>query len=581
VDRRRPAGGGTVTAERFRRVALVVLAVAASAAFLINGWVQDDAPRILYDRRVQEWSGLWIGFFETYWPPPSRSGLFRPLSTTLYTLQWMLGQGRLIVFHLVTLAAYLLATFGVWRVARRLLPEWPAWVAAALFAVHPLHTEVMAVAVNQSETLVVALLCFALLCWWDLATGARARGSATLLLLASYLAALGFKEHALVLPALLLALDLCAWPELTWRERLRARGATFALLVVAGMGWWAYRSAIVGGIGGAAAAEGLRSEGFTTRLVLMLGVVPEWARLFLWPASLSADYAPRRIDPDLGWGVMQWLGLALIVGWGAAVAWSWRRARWVAFSLLWIAIGLAPVSNVLIPTGVLLAERTLFLPSVGVVLLLGALLATRARWWVDAAPAARVMAMTFGCIVVGLALARDWRRGPDWRDPGAFVKSQLRDSPDSWRAHTAYGIWEFEEGDRRVGEEHLRYAIALWPHHARPYHLLADYYRGDGLCLPALALYTDALAREPDRPRQRISMAACLLWEGRYPESADIARGASMDPRDRPRLDAIAVTADSATRAGAPVHSVRLPASRDHAGEVGWRGQAPLPPNGG
>lgn len=560
-----------MSTDQSRRWALALLAVAAGATFFINGWVQDDAPRILYDRRVQEWSGLWVGFVETYWPPPSRSGLFRPLSTTLYTLQWMLGGGRLIVFHLVTVAAYLLATFGVWRVARRLLPEWPAWIAAVLFAVHPLHTEVMAVAVNQSETLVVALFSVAVLCWWDLATGTRSRRSATLLLLGSYVAALGFKEHALVLPALLAALDLLAWPELTWRERLRARGATFAILVAAGLGWWAYRSMIVGGIGGAVAAEGLRSEGLATRLVLMLGVVPEWTRLFLWPASLSADYAPRRIDPELGWGMAQWLGLALVVGWGAAVAWCWRRARWVAFGLLWIAIGVAPVSNVVIPTGVLLAERTLFLASVGVVLVVGALLAGRAAWWGDAAPAARVMVMTLGCVVVGLALARDWRRGPDWRDPGAFVRSQLRDSPDSWRAHTAYGIWEFEEGDRRVGEKHLRYAIALWPHHARPYHLLADYYRGDGLCLPALALYTDALAREPDRPRLRISMGACLLWEGIYPMAAEVARGASMDPRDRVRLDAIIATADSALRAKAPEHTIRLPVSRDHTTDIGWR----------
>ena len=146
--------------------------------------------------------------------------------------------------------------------------------------------------------------------------------------------------------------------------------------------------------------------------------------------------------------------------------------------------------------------------------------------------------------------ARDWRRGPDWRSPEAFVRSQLRDSPDSWRANTAYGIWEFEEGDRRLGEAHLRRAIELWPHHARPYHLLADYYRGDGLCVPALPLYADAIAREPDRPRQRISAAACLVWEGQYAEAAIVARGPSMEPKDRVRLDAILVTADSADAAG-------------------------------
>ncbi len=58
-------------------------------------------------------------------------------------------------------------------------------------------------------------------------------------------------------------------------------------------------------------------------------------------------------------------GALLLALFAAAVVWSWRREPRIAFALSWIGIALLPVTNVLIVTGTIVAERTLFLPSVG------------------------------------------------------------------------------------------------------------------------------------------------------------------------------------------------------------------------
>lgn len=556
--------------ERIGALLVLVASIAAAGAFVMNGWVQDDGPKILYDPRVHQWSGVWRGFIESYWAPPSKSGLFRPLAMSTFTLQWIAGGGEVLLFRVVDLLLYLLATLAVWRVAARLLPPWPAVAVGILFAVHPVHTEVMAVAVNQGESVVVILTAVAFLLWADLVGGGRSVGRVAPLLVLAYLIALGFKEHALLLPCFLLIAELTDTTT-PWRERLRARGALLALLLVVGAAWWLWRAHVLGDLAGAAAAEGLRGDTFGERVVTMLGVVPEWLRLLVWPAMLRSDYAPRQIDPDLGWGAAQSIGLLCIAAWVLALAWAWRRDRTIAIGLLIVALALAPVSNIVIPTGILLAERTLFLPSMGVVLIAGALLARLTPWWEDADRGARGFALVMGSGVAVLAVARDIQRAPDWRDFGSFISAQVRDAPLSWRAHTGYGIWAFEHGDRRTGEQELQQAIALWPHHARPFHILADYYRGDGLCEPAVKLYATGLELEPDRPRQRLSATTCLLWLGRYAEAATTARGGAPTDVDAAKLAVAADVADSAARAKAPIHSVRLAPLRDHATEVGWR----------
>ena len=557
--------------DRGDRVALLIvvaLAVAAAAPFVLNQWVYDDAPRILYDHRVQEWSGLWRGFTETYWPPPSKSGLYRPLAMTSFTLQWMLGGGRVLLFRVMDLVCYVAAVVMAWRLARRLFAREAAFAAVALFAVTPLHTEVIAAAVDQGESLVAALLIAAALLWLDLLEGKRTSRSAGLLIAACYLAALGFKENALILPGLLTTMLLVVpWQEAKRRGALRLLAA-FSIL---GALWWGMRAGIAGDLAGAAAAEGLRGESATTRLVTMLGVVPRWARLFAWPSHLQSDYSPNEIDVSGTWGSSQTAGLLLLLAWGGVTAWALRRDRRLALGLLWLAIALFPVSNVLLPTGILLGERTLFLASVGVALILAALFAKgQGAWRTAGTPARGVVVAALGALLVA-GWVRDLHRAPDWHDADSFVHAQLRDGPRSWRAHTAMGIWLFEHGADRDGEQELRTAISIWPHHARPYHLLADYYRGDGYCLPAMPLYAEGIAREPDRPRQRLSAVSCALWLGHYPEAAALARGGAPTDLDAEALRLAALTADSAAAAHAPVGTVRLAPTRDHATEIGWR----------
>ncbi len=148
------------------------------------------------------------------------------------------------------------------------------------------------------------------------------------------------------------------------------------------------------------------------------------ARLLVFPLTLRVDYSPAErtlvttpFDPRFA------LGLLCVAVWGGLLALAWRRGRRVeAFGLGWIAIALLPVANLVFPVGILVAERTLYLPSAGLALAAGA-------WLKDLAPA------RLRLVAVVLVLAGGVRtalRVPVWRDVNSVVLSELEDSPRSY-----------------------------------------------------------------------------------------------------------------------------------------------------
>ncbi|HEU4569615.1 MAG TPA: hypothetical protein VFS07_03505 [Gemmatimonadales bacterium] len=543
-------------ARRWQGAALALIAVCAMGLVLGNGWVQDEGPLILQDPRVHAWSGLWSGFVSPWWPEATGGGLYRPLARTLLTLQWMAGGGAPWAFKLGSLLCYLAAVAAVWTLARRLLPGLPAWIVAALFAAHPVHTEAVAVAVNQGEALVTAVLCAAAALWLDQRAGRRALGPTAVTIALLYLAGLGLKEHALLLPVLLFVAG-AAVPRVagTGQTSRRREWGVLLGLVAIGAAVWAARTAILGGAVSAPPAHGLPVEPLP-RALTMLGVVPHWVRLLLWPAHLQADYAPLEILPWGGWTVMHSLGTGLLALAAGLLAWSWPRRRVVAAGILWTAVALFPVSNLAAVTGIVLAERTLMLASVGAIL--AVIAAVPDAWWHTPRTRTPLAALAGALVLVGAF--RSAARMPDWHDPVRYVIALSRDAPRSWHTLDAVGTLELEAGHRAEGEARLRAAMAIAPWHSRAYRTLARAYRSDGLCAAAIPLLETTLRLEPIDQYSRLSLVACLLDQARYDEArARAVEGAAGPGRAlQAAFRAATLTADSAARARAGAGRVRL-----------------------
>ena len=541
--------------------ALVALAIASTATGLWNTFVQDDVPIIKANALVHSLR-VWQLFTQAYWPDPFPRELYRPFTSALLSLEWVTGGGSPFVFRIVSILLYLVATLAVYRLAKRLLAPGPAWLAAALFAVHPVHVEAVAVAVNQAELVVGALLALLMTAYID---RRRAFNSPTpgwiVLMAGGYLAAALFKEHALLLPALMIAAELTVIPDRRpWRDRVASLRLLFLTLLLTAVSFIAVRGAALhGDTKGSFTAEALQNLTIFGRMRTMLGVVPEWIRLFLWPEHLRADYSPQEIVAATHWGSAQTLGLALLllVGW---IAWTCRRTRpQVTFGILWTAVGLFLVSNVIVTAGIILAERTLFLATIGVVIAAAGPLWNAASWLYARGSLGRIAAATGVVVLLGMGVTRSASRQRVWKDLATLWYQSIIDAPKSYRAQQAYGSVLFQVGMEHSAELHYKNAIRLYSK-AWPLFLeLADKLRERGRCEAALYYYGQALLLTPNQSGPRASEVACLVYLGEYTKAASEARLGAGYGVQTGTFGLYAHIADSAARVHAPPRTVVLP----------------------
>ncbi len=540
---------------------LVFVALAASISGITNQWAQDDFAIIWKNPAVHHLTQAWRVFAQPYWPPPFSPDLYRPLALLSYAVEWAAGGGAPVLFRVVSYLLYVLSSIVVFRVARLALPFAVAFAAAALFAAHPVHVEAVAVAVNQGELWVTLLSGIAVL---RFVAARRAGGTIdrrTVLTIAGlYLIGCLFKENALVLPGFLVAAEWLLVPggESVRSRIARSRPLLLALALIA-VSYLGLRSAVLGGdVVGTSVAEALAPLGVGGRALTMLSVVPDWFRLLLWPVHLQGDYSPAEIVAQTAWGADQTLGVALLAGTILAAIAARRRAPAVTFGVLWSAVALFPVHNVLVPTGIVLAERTLLLPSVGAMIALGgvgALLLERAE-----RRAQLGLATLAGALVI-LGVYRSTTRHPVWSDQfNYWYVTASHDAPLSYRAHHALAeMYSLARAEGRAEGEY-RLAIALAPPKVSTVYLeYANKLRLRGFCYAAAKLYRQSLAIDPDNLAVRASLTACLIHLGEYAEALLNTRIGISYGRRLDTWRALRQTADSALRIGAPPGSVSVP----------------------
>lgn len=388
------------------------MAVLVYLPALANGFALDDVSIIQTNPWVHRWPELWQAFGQPYWPPWLGAAMYRPLPIASYALDW--HTRSVLWMHLGNLLWHAGVSVAVSAFLLRLSDsDRGALLGGLLFAVHPLHVEAVANIVGRAELMAALFTVLAVYValqfdqlWWSLA----ALGLGLLC-----------KETAATTPALV----VWGWmlgigrPE---RRRMYVYAAGWAVLAVIYLGvrWtilhpYARMEHL--------AAVFIGASPLAVRLTTVAALT-DIARLLVFPLVLRVDYSPaeRTLVTSLLDGRFV-LGLVCFLVWAGLLLLAWRRGRRAeAFGLGWIAIAFLPVANLFFPTGVLVAERTLYLPSVGLAIAVGAWLKNLpARWyWV-----------ALGCITV-LGGARTWMRTKVWRNSRTVALSVLDDSPNSF-----------------------------------------------------------------------------------------------------------------------------------------------------
>jgi protein O-mannosyl-transferase len=393
-------------------LSVAAIAVLVYVGALWNSFALDDVSIIATNPWVHRWAELWQAFGQSYWPPWLGAAMYRPLPIASYAIDW---QTKSVMWmHAVNLLWHAGASVAVAAFLLRLTDsDRGALLGGVIFAVHPLHVEAVANIVGRAElmaALFTVLAVYAALerdqLWWSL-------GALVLGLLC--------KETAATVPALV----VWGWmlgigrPE---RRRVIAYAAGWGVVAVLYLGirWtilhpYARMEHL--------AAVFIGASPLAVRLTTVAALT-DIARLLVFPAVLRVDYSPAErtlVTSPLDGRFL--VGVFCFALWAGLLVLAWRRGRRAeAFGLGWIAIAFLPVANLFFPTGVLVAERTLYLPSVGLALAVGA--------WLRQIPSRWYWVVLAGVAVFGGV--RTWKRVPVWRNSRTVALSVLDDSPRSF-----------------------------------------------------------------------------------------------------------------------------------------------------
>jgi protein O-mannosyl-transferase len=537
-----------------RHAALIVwlFALSASITGIFNGFAFDDRAIIVEDARFRSLHTLWQVFTHTYWSPQYGGSLYRPLTTLGFALQWMIGHGSPLPFHVVSILLYAAVSVAVFGLAKQLLDDTSAFVGAALFAVHPVHVEAVANVVGQSElgAAFFVITAMSLYVRWSRSGGIGARQ--ILILSALFLCGLMFKEHAVVLPGLIVAGEiLTLGSSETFNARARRLSRLLIPLAVVAAAFVVARTVIVGTVGEALQASALLHQPFRVRALTMLPVVLEWVRLFVWPASLSADYSPPRIDVMESFTIAMVPAIAVVIATAGIAVQLRKQHPSTTFALAWLGITLLIPSNLIVVTGVTLAERMLFLPSVGATILLGAALVALAR---NASPSLRRgLVYPVGLVIIS-GIVRSSTRNPVWRNDETLFRQTADDVPNSSKAHEMLGDVLMSKGNRE-GIIEMQIGVKLSsPTDAIARHYAARRFYRSGMRQAALPLYKEALALDPSSAQIRQEEAYCLAQLGQLDEGIAVAKeGLRRTPGDQGLTQFLAFAAKVKNPATSPV----------------------------
>ncbi len=509
--------------------AVVGLAVLPYLNALQAGFTFDDEPVILSNPGVVH--GLDLGWI---FASPLFGHLYRPVTVLSYAVNHAATDGRPWSFHATNILLHAAVSVLVFLLAERLFRSVAvALTAAALFAVHPIHTEAVTSIVGRAEVLAAlfSLLAILTFMWADVMTSSSGQVVLRVTSALSFLLAVLSKESAAsVLPLVFYARIVLRGDPL-WRGVQRELYAGQWLAYVACLAVAVGLRQLVLGNFTLGAADGTGGLVPLSRLDNVLGFLPALDRVrsaiaILWdyfgllnvPVVLSADYSYNQVPIVHSWGDARWLaGAALVAAALATVCVHPRPA--VRFAAALPLVTLSVTANVFFPIGTIKAERLLYLPSVGWALLVAGAIVALLRQ-----PRYQRVVMA-GLVVTLLAFGlRTWRRNWDWSDNLALYFSMSESAPQSAKARTNCGQALEKRGLDAPAIEQFQAALAIYPEADEAALGIAIAMQRHGQTDEALRWLDRAIALRPDFIMAHAYRCATYLHGGNYAAAAAACR---------------------------------------------------------
>jgi tetratricopeptide (TPR) repeat protein len=443
------------------------------------------------------------------WIEPGAMQQYYPLVDSTFWVMHALWGDWTTGYHLVTIAMHFTAVVLAFVILQRLkIPG--ALLAAAIFALHPLHVESVAWITELKNTMSAVFYLAALAVY--LRFDEERRGSLYAWALALFVLALLSKTVTVTLPAALLVIFWWQRGTLSWQKDVVPLLPFFVLapLSAAMTAWMEWNH--VGASGAAFQQTGIQR-------LLLAGRIP-WFYLWklFWPAKLIFIYPRWEIDAH------QWWQYLFPVATAALIALSWLIRRWSRAPLaavLFFGGSLFPVLgfvNVYFFKYSYVSDHFPYLASLGIITLVSAALATLlARHGLWRRPAGHALCVGLLAVLAFLS----WREAPVFADNRALYEATINRNPGGWMAHYNLGLLLQERGENTEAAEQFRAVMKIRPDYADAYNNLGLSLLRQGRAREAIQYFQQTLDLEPDHHLAHTNFGLALEYLGRVREAMD------------------------------------------------------------
>lgn len=517
------------------------MAVGCYLNSLTGDLVHDDIMAIRTNRDVAKLSTPFMDIFRNdFWGKPmsdnSSHKSYRPLTILTFRLNSLVSGLDPFGFHVVNVLLHALVTMVFTYVCSRVL-HWGHEVtlyAGLLFATHPIHTEAVAGIVGRADVLACLLM---MLCFLSYIRSINAglqvnnpdncsnKWLAISLVLAT--AAMLAKEHGITVLGIICCYDLYKLQvdlkRACQHRKLSAPIKSFLkrtfIVILVGVSLLVFRMAMLNGTL-PRFSEQDNPASFSphrmTRTLTYSYLLAHNTWLLLAPITLSYDWQMGSIpllhtlDDPHNVATLAFFGMFIVII-KKTIVWDLeRRNKAMVLGLLFLVLPFLPASNLFFTVGFVVAERILYVPSVGMSFLVGHGLSILMELFPNRRRILR-------CCVIFLILCfsmKTWQRNRVWFSRQTLFQSGLETLPHNAKMHYNYANLQKDFGNFQEAIVHYKTTLRLWPEHASAHNNLGTLLDDP---IQAKFHFMEAIKINPLHPRAHFNIANLLSKDNHMP----------------------------------------------------------------
>lgn len=484
------------------------IAVSVYANSLGNAFVFDDLAFIVKNDFIKDWNNLKIFFTSDYLKlTPSAADPQRPVMTISLILDYLVWGLNPKGFHLTNIILHAINSIAVLYLLHALTcgKLIVSVVTAVAFAIHPIHSEAVNCISFREDLLVTFFYLGAIILFLR---GIRRPVGKKSFLAASavfYLLSLLSKEMALTIPLAILLVHISTEKSLAVVVKEKWFYATlFAISII----YLAFLLFFIGSL--EQSLRGMHGVGkFSLNFPIISGILFYYLRLAIFPVNLNAAHDFPRYASFLEINAL--MSAAVIVAIFLIGLYFIKRRPLLSIFVCWFFITILPVSGI-VPIIDPVAERYLYLPSIGPIALIGLMIG---NIWRTRKSSYALAASIFLLI---LLVPLTFKRNEIWREDYSLWKDVVKRTPWNYLGHQSLAMAAYRKGNTDEAISALKEALELKPNAAissEIYYDLGLIYRAKGMDALAIEALRNAASLNSNDIRIIYSLSAILKEQDR------------------------------------------------------------------